>query len=143
MAPSGSGIRNDGVSPSARGLPAIPADPAEHAVRFAREWQDVAEIYVQRRMRELGIPEDRIGAIEYAEGSVRRAFDPDRRAGGTCDEFGRLYVAQADCGRGEASARAMSSSVRIFASSVRRYTDSLRPTNECMGIISTAVTSSP
>jgi hypothetical protein len=43
-------------------------------------------------MRTLGIPEDRIGAVEHAQGGVRRAFDPDGRAGGTCDEFGRLYV---------------------------------------------------
>ncbi len=79
-----------GTPPSQR--PAIPGDPAEHAIRFAREWQDVAESYVQRRMRELGIPEDRIGAIEHAKGGVRRAFDPDGRDGGTCDDFGRLYV---------------------------------------------------
>jgi hypothetical protein len=81
-----------GPSASDRGLPAIPADPAEHAIRFAREWEDVAETYVQRRMRELGILEDRIGAIEHAQGGARRAFDPDGRTGGTCDAFGRLYV---------------------------------------------------
>jgi hypothetical protein len=79
-----------GTPPSAR--PAIPADPAEHAVLSAREWEDVVETYVQRRMRELGISVDRIGAIEHAQGGIRRAFSPGDQMGGTCDEFGRLYV---------------------------------------------------
>jgi hypothetical protein len=71
-----------GTPPSARGLPAIPADPAEHAVRVAREWQDVAETYAQRRMRELGIPEDKIGASSREHGIVRAAFNPHDRDGG-------------------------------------------------------------
>ena len=81
-----------GPSPSERGLPAVPADPAEHARRVAREWQDVGESYVRRRMKELGIAEDRIGVIEHAEGGVRRAFAAEEQVGGTCDAFGRLYV---------------------------------------------------
>lgn len=71
-----------GPSPSERGLPAIPADPAEHAVRSAREWQDVAETFVQRRMRELGIPEDKIGASSREHGISRSAFNPHDRDGG-------------------------------------------------------------
>ena len=81
-----------GPSPSERGLPAVPADPAEHAQRVAREWQDVAESNVRGRMKELGISPDRIGAIEYSEGGVRRAFSATEGMGGTCDQFGRLYV---------------------------------------------------
>jgi hypothetical protein len=81
-----------GESPSARGLSPIPIDPAEHAARFAREWQDLVETYVQKRMKELGLPEGRIGAIELAQGGVRRAFDPEGQAGGSCDEYGRLYL---------------------------------------------------
>jgi hypothetical protein len=77
-----------GTPPSLR----RPVDPARHALKSAREWEDVCEAYVQRRMRALGIPEERVGAIEHAEGGVRRAFDPDGRTGGTCDNFGRLYV---------------------------------------------------
>ncbi len=77
-----------GTPPSAR----RPIDPKEHAVQIAREWADVAETYVQRRMRELGIPEERIGAIEHAAGGIRRAFNPDERKGGSCDDFGRLYI---------------------------------------------------
>jgi hypothetical protein len=49
-----------GTPPSAR-FPTIPTDPAEHAVRLAQEWADVAETYVQGRMRLHGIPERRIG----------------------------------------------------------------------------------
>jgi hypothetical protein len=81
-----------GPSPSKRGLPAVPDDPAEHALRVAREWADMAETYVRRRMKELGIPEVRIGAIEHAEGRIRRAFSAGEQVGGTCDQFGRLYV---------------------------------------------------
>ena len=62
-----------GTPLSARGLSPIPADPAEHALRLAREWHDVAETYVQRRMRELGIPEDRIGASSREHGILRSA----------------------------------------------------------------------
>jgi hypothetical protein len=81
-----------GTPPSARKLSAIPIDPVEHARQFAREWEDVAETYVQKRMRELGIPEHQIGAIEYARGGGRRAFDPEGREGGTNDSFGRIYI---------------------------------------------------
>jgi hypothetical protein len=81
-----------GPSPSERGLPAIPSDPAVHAGQSAREWKDVAETYVQRRMRELDLPEDRIGAVEHSQGGIRQAFDPSGQTGGTCDQFGRLYV---------------------------------------------------
>lgn len=71
-----------GPSPSARGLPAVPTDPAEHALRSAREWRDVAESHVQRRMRELGIPEDMIGASDPEHGIKRAAFMPHDREGG-------------------------------------------------------------
>jgi hypothetical protein len=80
-----------GPSPSDRGLPAIPADPAEHAVRVAREWQVVVERYVQKRMGELGIPDDRIGAPDYERGGEKHAFLPDERIGGS-HGGGRLFV---------------------------------------------------
>jgi hypothetical protein len=79
-----------GIPPSRR--PPIPADPAEHAVQFAHEWADVADSYVQKRMHELGIPEDQIGAIDYGQGGLRRAFEPHEKRGGTNDVFSRLYV---------------------------------------------------
>ena len=36
----------------------------------AREWSDVAATYVQRRMKELGIPDDKIGADDPRAGKV-------------------------------------------------------------------------
>lgn len=71
-----------GPSPSERGFPAVLADPAEHAVQSAREWHDVGETYVRRRMKELGIPDDRIGAGDAYRGIPPRAFVPDERTGG-------------------------------------------------------------
>ena len=59
---------------------------------MAREWEDVAETYTQQRMRELGIPEEQIEAIEYAEGGIRRVFSSTDRRGGTNDSFGCLYI---------------------------------------------------
>ncbi len=81
-----------GLPPSARGLSPIPADPSEHAVRSAREWEDVVEAYVQERMHELGVPEEKIGAIDFLHGKGRRAFVPQEQKGGTVDEFGRIFV---------------------------------------------------
>jgi hypothetical protein len=69
-----------GTPPSQR--PAIPADPAEHAIRFAREWVDVAETYVERRMRDLGIPKDLIGAADPYRRKPWHTFDPDGTVGG-------------------------------------------------------------
>jgi hypothetical protein len=80
-----------GEPPSAR-YPAIPADPAEHAVRVAREWQDVAEIYVRRRMRELGVPEARIGSSDHLRRIGRRAFFADEDTGGGLATGGRINV---------------------------------------------------
>jgi hypothetical protein len=71
-----------GPSPSERGRPAVPADPAEHARRVAREWQDVGEAYARRRMKELGIPEDMIGAGDAYRGIPPRAFVAEETSGG-------------------------------------------------------------
>jgi hypothetical protein len=67
-----------GPPPSARG--GRPADPGLHASQIAQEWADVAEGWVRRRMRELGIPEDEIGEVQLGGG--RRAFDPHGRQAG-------------------------------------------------------------
>jgi hypothetical protein len=69
-----------GTPPSAR--PAIPADPAEHALLKAREWADIAESYSQRRMRELGIPEHQIGVRRRELNYQRTAFLPHEGDGG-------------------------------------------------------------
>jgi hypothetical protein len=70
-----------GTPPSAR-FPAIPIDPAEHALRSAHDWADVAETYAQERMRQLGIPERQIG-VRWRERNYRRvAFIPSEGDGG-------------------------------------------------------------
>ena len=81
-----------GLPPSARGLTGRPIDLALHAKEVAREWEDVAESYVERRMRELGIQEQRIGAPDYDRGGKRQAFLPEDARGGTNDFAGRIYV---------------------------------------------------
>jgi hypothetical protein len=72
-----------GLPPSARGLPAIPADKGLHAQRVAREWRDVGQSYAERRMMELGIPKPKIGADDPRAGKPWRVFDPDERTGGS------------------------------------------------------------
>ena len=51
-----------GIPPSARKIPAIPADPAEHAVQFAHTWAGRLEHHVEGRMHALDIPEHQVGA---------------------------------------------------------------------------------
>jgi hypothetical protein len=67
-----------GLSPSARG--GRPSAPGLHAQQIAREWEDVAEGWVRRRMKQLGIPDDQIG--ERGADGQRYAFDPNGRQGG-------------------------------------------------------------
>src|SRR5271157_3870490 len=50
-----------GIPPSARKIPAIPADPAEHAVQFAHTWAGRLEHHVEGRMHALDIPEHQVG----------------------------------------------------------------------------------
>ena len=70
-----------GIPPSQRG--GRPADPGLHASQVAREWRDVGQSYAERRMRELGIPKDKIGADDPRAGKPWRAFDPDEKTGGS------------------------------------------------------------
>ena len=81
-----------GLPPSARGLTGRPANPALHAKEVAREWEDVAESYIQERMRQLGIPDHQIGAPDYQRGSVRRVFLADEAIGGSYGTGRRLFV---------------------------------------------------
>src|SRR5262249_33611841 len=53
-----------------------------HASHVAREWEDVGERYVRRRMAELGIPEHQRGQPDYGGDGRWRAFDPYERLGG-------------------------------------------------------------
>jgi hypothetical protein len=70
-----------GLPPSARG--GRPADIAQHASQLAQEWEDVGESYVERRNRELGIPNHMNGQPDYAGDGRWHHFDPYEREGGT------------------------------------------------------------
>src|SRR4051794_41799272 len=69
-----------GPPPSARG--GRPADAGLHASEIAREWEDVGEGYVRRRMKELGIPNHQIGQPDYGGDGRGGALDPFQRQGG-------------------------------------------------------------
>ena len=71
-----------GLSPSARGLTGRPQDIADHASAVAHEWEDVGESYLQKRMRDLGIPKNQIGQPDYDGDGRWRAFDPREKKGG-------------------------------------------------------------
>ena len=71
-----------GLAPRRAVSPAGQRDIAEHASEVAREWDDVAESYVRRRRRELGVPENMIGQPDYGGDGRWRAFDPYEQEGG-------------------------------------------------------------
>ncbi len=71
-----------GLPPSARGLTGRPTDLALHAEVVAHEWVDVGESYCRKRMRELGVPEDKIGVRRRELNYRRAAFLPGERDGG-------------------------------------------------------------
>ena len=70
------------VRPLAKPEP-IPVEPAVHAVQFAQDWFDRLEFHARRRMRELGIPEHRIGAYDIDFNFRHAAFHPKERTGGS------------------------------------------------------------
>jgi hypothetical protein len=70
----------------------VPTDPAEHAVQFSPHWQDVVESYVRRRMREQGIPEERVGSSDHRHGLGVSAFNPYERDAGGVSPDGRINV---------------------------------------------------
>src|SRR5258708_2676535 len=80
-----------GEPPSAR-YPIIPADPADHAARFARAWQDVIEDLVGRRMRTLGITKDKIGTPDILQGIENAAFHPHYPDAGAVSPDGRIVI---------------------------------------------------
>jgi len=81
-----------GLPPSARGLTGRPAEITAHAQQLACEWEDVGEAYIQKRMRQLGIPNHEIGAPDYERGGGKRAFLSDETIGGSNGTGRRLFV---------------------------------------------------
>jgi hypothetical protein len=70
----------------------IPADPAEHAIRFAEEWYDRFEAYSRKRMREPSIDEQRIGAYDVDFNFRYAAFFPRERTGGENSPGARINL---------------------------------------------------
>jgi hypothetical protein len=71
-----------GLPPSARGLKAIPDDIEEHARDFAGRYWEPLEAIARKRMREVGVPEDRIGMLDTDNDFRLAAFHPRRTVGG-------------------------------------------------------------
>src|SRR5947208_13310729 len=71
-----------GLPPSARGLKAIPDDIEEHAKDFAARYWEPLEAIARKRMREVGVPEDRIGMLDTDHDFRLAAFHPKRTGGG-------------------------------------------------------------
>ena len=71
-----------GLPPSARGLKAIPADIEEHAKDFATRYWEPLEAIARKRMRTVGVPEDRIGMIDGDFNYRLAAFHPRQMDGG-------------------------------------------------------------
>jgi hypothetical protein len=70
----------------------IPADPSEHAVQFAQDWYDRLESHSRRRMRELEIPDHRIGAYDIDFDFRHAAFFPKERPGGAHSPGARINL---------------------------------------------------
>jgi hypothetical protein len=81
-----------GPSPSERGLPAVPADPAEHAVDFSRRYAEDLEIVAGQAMIDLNLTSDQMGAEDHQRGSEHHAFFPKEREGGTVSPDGRVML---------------------------------------------------
>jgi hypothetical protein len=71
-----------GLPPSARGLKAIPGDIEEHAKDFATRYWEPLEAIARKRMREVGVPQDRIGMIDGDFNYRLAAFHPRQTDGG-------------------------------------------------------------
>jgi hypothetical protein len=70
----------------------IPADPVEHAEDFALRYYELLEGYSHRRMRELGIPDTRIGAYDIDFDFRHAAFFPKERTGGENSPGARINL---------------------------------------------------
>jgi hypothetical protein len=70
----------------------VPADPADHAEDFAIRYHEPLEAHCKRRMRELGIPDNRIGAYDIDFQFRQAAFFPKERTGGENSPGGRINL---------------------------------------------------
>ncbi len=70
----------------------VPTDPADHAEDFAVRYEVPLEAHCRRRMRELGIPDSRIGAYDIDFEFRRAAFFPKERTGGENSPGARINL---------------------------------------------------
>jgi hypothetical protein len=70
----------------------IPGDPGDHAEDFALRYYEPLEGYSRRRMRELGIPENRIGAYDIDFEFRHAAFFPREWTGGENSPGARINL---------------------------------------------------
>jgi hypothetical protein len=70
----------------------VPADPADHAEDFATRYGEPLEVLCRRRMRELGIPDSRIGAYDIDFDFRLAAFFPKERTGGENSPGARINL---------------------------------------------------
>jgi hypothetical protein len=70
----------------------IPANAADHAEQFALTWYDVLEFFTPKRLRELAIPDDQIGAFDRDFDLRLAAFHPKERTGGGISPGARINL---------------------------------------------------
>lgn len=71
----------------------IPDDPGDHAKDFANRYWDLLDAIARKRMKELGVPEDRIGMIDADNDYRVAAFHTDQLdGGGVHPPTGRINV---------------------------------------------------
>ena len=71
----------------------IPADPAQHVVDFCIRYYEPLEAVTRKRMRQLGIPEDKIGMIDPEFDFRIAAFHPiELDGGGVHPPTGRINL---------------------------------------------------
>ena len=70
----------------------VPPDGADHAEQFALNWYDRLESFSRRRLRELGIPDDQIGAHDDDFDLRLAAFYPKERTGGGISPGARINL---------------------------------------------------
>jgi hypothetical protein len=81
-----------GPSPSERGLPAVPADPAEHAVDFSRRYADDLEIATGEVMIDLGLTQHEMGLRDPDRNREHHTFFPNERDCGGITQKGQINL---------------------------------------------------
>jgi hypothetical protein len=81
-----------GPSPSERGLPAVPSDPAEHAVDFSRRYAEDLEIATGQVMLDLGLSAHEMGLRDPHRNLEHHAFFPDEGDGGGVSHAGQINL---------------------------------------------------